>query len=55
MASAPRTTTFSLDGVDNNANEDTYQNGDTYNVRPPPDALAEFKLETSNYSAEFGH
>ena len=46
---------FILDGVDNNSNEDTYQNGDTYNVRPPPDALAEFKLETSNYSAEFGH
>ncbi len=46
---------FLLDGVDNNSNEDTYQNGSTYNMRPPPDALAEFKLETSNYSAEFGH
>ena len=46
---------FILDGVDNNSNEETYQNGDTYNVRPPPDALAEFKLETSNYSAEYGH
>ena len=46
---------FRLDGVDNNSNEDSYLNGDTYNVRPPPDALAEFKLETSNYSAEFGH
>ena len=24
-------------------------------MRPSPDALAEFNLQTSNYSAEFGH
>ena len=24
-------------------------------ITPPPDALAEFKLQTANYSAEFGH
>ena len=24
-------------------------------MRPPPDALAEFNLQTSNFSAEFGH
>ncbi len=24
-------------------------------VRPPPDALSEFKVQTSDYSAEFGH
>jgi len=24
-------------------------------MRPPPDALAEFSLQTSNYSREFGH
>ena len=36
-------------------NVDDFQNGASYNVRPPPDALAEFKIDTSNYSAEFGH
>jgi hypothetical protein len=46
---------FILDGVDNNNDTDSMQNGQSYNVRPPPDALAEFKLDTSNYSAEFGH
>jgi hypothetical protein len=46
---------FILDGVDNNNDTDSMQNGESYNVRPPPDALAEFKLDTSNYSAEFGH
>ena len=46
---------FILDGVDNNNDTDSMQNGQSYNVRPPPDALAEFKLDTFNYSAEFGH
>jgi hypothetical protein len=56
-ANGQRTTqnNFILDGVDNNVNVDDFQNGASYNVRPPPDALAEFKIETSNYSAEFGH
>lgn len=46
---------FLLDGVDNNVNIADYQNGASFNVRPPPDALAEFQVQTSNYSAEFGH
>ena len=46
---------FILDGVDNNANVVDFYNGASYVVNPPPDALAEFKLQTSNYSAEFGH
>ena len=46
---------FLMDGVDNNANIMDLMNGASYNVRPPPDALAEFKVETSNYSAEYGH
>jgi hypothetical protein len=45
---------FLLDGVDNNVNIVDYMNGSTYAVAPPPDGLAEFKLETTNYSAEFG-
>jgi hypothetical protein len=56
-ANGQRTTqnNFILDGVDNNVNVDDFQNGASYNVRPPPDALAEFKIDTSDYSAEFGH
>ncbi|WP_348269870.1 carboxypeptidase regulatory-like domain-containing protein [Edaphobacter paludis] len=46
---------FILDGVDNNTNLVDFLNGSTYVQRPPPDALAEFNLQTSNYSAEFGH
>ncbi|MBT9333080.1 TonB-dependent receptor [Paracidobacterium acidisoli] len=46
---------FILDGVDNNINVIDFMNGTSYSIRPPPDALAEFKLETSNFSAEFGH
>jgi hypothetical protein len=46
---------FILDGVDNNANVVDFTNGASYVVNPPPDALAEFKIQTSDYSAEFGH
>jgi hypothetical protein len=46
---------FVLDGVDNNSNMQDFLNGATYAVRPPPDALEEFKVQTSNYSAELGH
>lgn len=46
---------FILDGVDNNTNLVDFLNGASFVVRPPPDALAEFKIQTSSYSAEFGH
>lgn len=46
---------FILDGVDNNINVVDFLNGASYGVRPPPDALAEFKIQTGDYSAEFGH
>ncbi len=46
---------FILDGVDNNTNLVDFLNGSTFVQRPPPDALAEFNIQTSNYSAEFGH
>ena len=51
----PTQNDFVLDGVDNNVNVDDFQNGASYAVRPPPDALAEFKIDTADYSAEFGH
>ena len=40
---------FTLDGIDNNSND----NGDVA-VLSSVDAIAEFKIETLNYSAEFG-
>ena len=43
-----------LDGADNNTANNDYINGSTYSVLPPPDAIAEFKVETNNYSAEIG-
>lgn len=46
---------FVLDGVDNNTNLIDFLNGSSFVMRPPPDALAEFSIQTSNFSAEFGH
>jgi len=46
---------FILDGVDNNTSLVDFLNGSSFVMRPPPDALSEFSLQTSNYSAEFGH
>ena len=46
---------FVLDGVDNNSVTVDYLGSSSYLINPPPDALAEFKVSTSNYSAEFGH
>jgi hypothetical protein len=46
---------YVLDGVDNNVNVIDFLGGSSLAVRPPPDALAEFQVQTSDYSAEFGH
>jgi Carboxypeptidase regulatory-like domain len=46
---------FILDGVDNNSNLTDFLNGASFVIRPPPDALSEFSIQTSNFSAEFGH
>ncbi|MFC6644626.1 carboxypeptidase regulatory-like domain-containing protein [Granulicella cerasi] len=46
---------FILDGVDNNSNVVDFLNGASFVVKPPPDALAEFKLQTSSFDASFGH
>jgi Carboxypeptidase regulatory-like domain/TonB dependent receptor len=45
---------FLLDGIDNNANLGDVLNGASYVVQPSVDAIAEFKVETNAYSAEFG-
>ena len=45
---------FLLDGVDNNAYGTSNQGFSNQVIQPNPDALAEFKVETNNYSAEYG-
>ena len=45
---------FMLDGADNNTMNSDYINGSSYSIAPPPDAIDEMKIETSNYSAEIG-
>jgi hypothetical protein len=45
---------YILDGVDNNAVLVDIPNGASYVIKPVPDALAEFKVQTSNYNAEIG-
>jgi len=45
---------FLLDGVDNNANLGDLLNETTYVIQPAVDAIAEFKVQTNSYSAEFG-
>lgn len=51
----PEQNNFVLDGVDNNAVTPDYLGGASYVINPPPDALQQFQVSTSNYSAEFGH
>src|ERR1039457_5346689 len=50
----PAQNNYLLDGIDNNTNLVDFLNGTSYVVKPPVDAIAEFKVETNNYSAESG-
>ena len=43
-----------LDGVDNNSMSEDMVSQAAYVVGPPPDAIAEFKVQTNSMSAEFG-
>jgi outer membrane receptor protein involved in Fe transport len=52
---------FSVNGMRNQSNNfllDGASNNDTFNtgfvLRPPPDAIQEFKIQTHSYSAEYG-
>lgn len=45
---------FLLDGLDNNAYGTSNQGFSNQNIPPSPDAINEFRVETNNYSAEYG-
>ena len=46
---------YLLDGMDDNVAIADLVNQSQFAVLPPPDALQEFTVQTSDYSAEFGH
>lgn len=50
----PAQNNYLLDGIDNNTNNVDFLAGTSFVVRPPVDAIAEFNLQTSDFSAEFG-
>jgi hypothetical protein len=50
----PAQNNYLLDGIDNNSNNVDFLSGAAHVVRPPVDAIAEFKIQTNAFSAEFG-
>ncbi len=50
----PTQNNYLLDGMDNNSSIISRQNGKDFVVLTPVDAVSEFKVQTNNYSAEFG-
>lgn len=50
----PAQNNYMLDGIDNNSNSVDFLSGAAYVVKPPIDAVNEFKLQTNSFSAEFG-
>lgn len=52
--SRPAQNNYLLDGVDNNSDTVDFLNGTNFVVLPPVDAVEEFKVETSGFSAQYG-
>ncbi len=50
----PAQNNYLLDGIDNNSNLVDFLNGTNYAIRPPVDAIQEFKVATNDYSADTG-
>lgn len=50
----PAQNNYMLDGIDNNTNDVDFLSGAAYVIKPPVDAISEFQLQTSTFSAEFG-
>src|SRR6266480_4504090 len=50
----PAQNNYLLDGIDNNSDTVDFLNGTNFVVLPPVDAIDEFRVETSGFSAQFG-
>jgi hypothetical protein len=50
----PAQNNYLLDGIDNNSDTVDFLNGTSFVVLPPVDAIAEFKVQTADFSAELG-
>src|SRR5271154_2636782 len=50
----PSQNNYLLDGIDNNSDTVDFLNGTNFVVLPPVDAIDEFKVETTGFSAEYG-
>ena len=50
----PSMNNYLLDGIDNNSDTVDFLNGTNFVVLPPLDAIQEFKVQTTDFSAEFG-
>jgi len=50
----PAQNNYLLDGIDNNSDNVDFLNGTNFVVLPPVDAIQEFKVETSDFSAQLG-
>jgi hypothetical protein len=50
----PAQNNYLLDGIDNNSDNVDFLNGTNFVVLPPIDAIQEFKVLTSDFSAEYG-
>jgi hypothetical protein len=52
--SRPAQNNYMLDGIDNNSDTVDFLNGTNFVVLPPVDAIQEFKVQTTDFSAEYG-
>ncbi len=50
----PAQNNYLIDGIDNNTSSVDFLNGTAYVIKPPVDAIGEFKIITNSFSAEFG-
>ncbi len=50
----PSMNNYLLDGIDNNSDTVDFLNGTNFVVLPPLDAIQEFKVQTTDFSAEYG-
>ena len=50
----PAQNNYMIDGIDNNTSSVDFLNGTAYVIKPPVDAIGEFKIQTNSFSAEYG-